>query len=1382
MAVVECSSRKCLFSLFLLTCSLFTNASNDLASINTADLAQNVNFIVELNTQPKTASSLHLSKAQNAQQLAQRQQHVIRSVHRVSPSIVIDANYNTVLNGFSGKGKRADIQALQRLPMVKRIHIVEDKTLPPLDKIAARGAYLSFRSGADQTTPTGLGVTVAVLDSGVDYTHPALGGCFGPACKVVGGYNFIDNNHDPMDENGHGTHVAGIIAAQGQNPGIAPDAKILAYKVCTKTCPVSAILQAFEHALDPDGDPNTDDGADIINMSLGGKGDIDSPLTIAVNNVVKKGVTVVVSAGNVGALGPQTIGSPGNAELAITVGSSGSYDNTKAVSEFSSQGPILSHSYQKPDIIAPGYMINSLALNSSDTTMSGTSMAAPHVAGLASLLKEQRPTLSPLEIKSLIVAHSYNKHAPFAKQGNGQMSITRALNAKLLPFQSQVMIGKLNRDGDVHNSEHSVAIKNISDEPVTLKAHIKVPSDQTNISYSIDSTSSLTLAPNATHRFKITVKSSKELDYASDFLHEAQLVIEHESAQLYVPIIMLDAIEYTINSQQLVKELWLKEHDNSGSYTDQYITQTQYLLRPGQYTLNAWYSLADKEAIVVKTLDIKDASHISISTAQAPHKIKVQSWLDHQGASRDLNELEGFGVFFDIANKSQQTRWSKFFDLSNNGMFVSKPLFSSSIPQGNILSFSLMYGDTASSADDYHLYAWSQSIDKLDGNKAIELDGSSSSTVFSVSAQHHNEFKWLVYNNLETIRDDTPFNSNTLGVYTSGRAFAKALSSAHRLSQPLSLTVHGNPQQSTFANSYKYQLTEQKTPYKYVTTPTFNFEQAGVKQRNHATIERNFNIDWQALVIDAHQAGFDSQLVFRDELKSHNNLQYSDYIDDSVLVCDQFIVAKRQYTSSTNGNLFGTTTAHNKVQACQNSQFITYANSYLANTPSLIASQLQLNNNEQQARINVVKLDYQSISQASIPFHYLVENDDSLQGDVKVLAELNINGQWHELDVTTLSKSIDDNGSLVKTSIDLPEQENTQLATLRIKLFTNTLHKTIWLTDSIVVGGTLEELFAQDSDNDGINDAQDRDADNDGMTNGYEFLNNLNPYDPTDAKSDLNKNGISNLAQFEQNTWSQFIESTVDSDLDGYVDLRDLFPNDPNEWADFDKDGTGDNADTDDDNDGFVDNQDAFPYDANEWLDSDQDSIGNNSDPDDDNDGYLDAEDAFPTDPSEWLDTDLDGRGNNIDNDDDNDGFQDHVDAFPLDANEWLDSDQDGVGNNADNDDDNDGFIDTEDAFPTDASEWLDSDSDGVGNNADNDDDNDGYSDDNDAYPLDASKWSDKPITNVTPITTSHTENGDAQAKSSGSFGLFALALLLLCLFRLNLMTNSPYKFKCNSL
>ncbi|MCE2573876.1 thrombospondin type 3 repeat-containing protein [Motilimonas eburnea] len=204
-----------------------------------------------------------------------------------------------------------------------------------------------------------------------------------------------------------------------------------------------------------------------------------------------------------------------------------------------------------------------------------------------------------------------------------------------------------------------------------------------------------------------------------------------------------------------------------------------------------------------------------------------------------------------------------------------------------------------------------------------------------------------------------------------------------------------------------------------------------------------------------------------------------------------------------------------------------------------------------------------------------------------------------------------------------------------------------------------------------------------------------------------------------------------DFDGDGYNDKDDLFPSDPNEWADFDGDEIGDTLDTDDDNDGVEDGVDAFPFDASESLDTDADGIGNNADTDDDNDGVADESDAFPLDASESLDSDADGIGNNADTDDDNDGIADEFDAFPLDSSESLDTDSDGIGNNADTDDDNDGVTDGADALPLDASESVDTDLDGIGNNADSDDDNDGVADSADAFPLNASESVDTDLDGI---------------------------------------------------
>lgn len=198
----------------------------------------------------------------------------------------------------------------------------------------------------------------------------------------------------------------------------------------------------------------------------------------------------------------------------------------------------------------------------------------------------------------------------------------------------------------------------------------------------------------------------------------------------------------------------------------------------------------------------------------------------------------------------------------------------------------------------------------------------------------------------------------------------------------------------------------------------------------------------------------------------------------------------------------------------------------------------------------------------------------------------------------------------------------------------------------------------------------------------------------------------------------------ADLDEDGVPDVDDNCPIKHNPAQDDrDNDQLGDVCDPDDDNDGVLDEVDVFPFDPDEWADADGDQIGDNADLDDDNDGVFDIDDAFPFDPSESVDTDGDGIGNNGDTDDDDDGlsdeeeailgtdplladsdgdgYDDKVDVFPLDDAEWMDSDGDGVGDNGD-------------IFPTDPTEWSDLDEDGVGDNADLFDD-----DPTEAYDLD---------------------------------------------------------------
>lgn len=176
--------------------------------------------------------------------------------------------------------------------------------------------------GADDPIELGFdgsGIKIAIIDTGVDYNHPDLFG-FGNDGKVIGGYDYVDKDNSPIDTNGHGTEVAGIIAADGQLQGVAPKSKILAYRVSENGEAVSSnlIIKAIEQAII--------DEADVINISLG-VNLTNKKIDNAVNDAVENGIVVIAAAGN---HGPDSgsIGSPGVNPNVITVGAT--YNNITA--------------------------------------------------------------------------------------------------------------------------------------------------------------------------------------------------------------------------------------------------------------------------------------------------------------------------------------------------------------------------------------------------------------------------------------------------------------------------------------------------------------------------------------------------------------------------------------------------------------------------------------------------------------------------------------------------------------------------------------------------------------------------------------------------------------------------------------------------------------------------------------------------------------------------------------------------------------------------------------------------------------------------------------------------------------------------------------------
>ncbi len=215
----------------------------------------------------------------------------------------------------------------------------------------------------------GAGVKVAVIDTGIDCTHPDL------QCDFSQGVNLLDQGSTPMDDNEHGTHVSGTIAGRGNGSkgvlGVAPKATLIAVKVLDAdgAGSLSDIIKGIDWA--------TTAGVDVINMSLGGPSG-STALQRAVSKALSAGVVVVCAAGNSGP-NPDTVGFPGGYPGVIAVAAS---DNNDKVASFSSRGDAVA-------FIAPGVNITSTVPGGGYTKLSGTSMASPHVAGLAALAVER---------------------------------------------------------------------------------------------------------------------------------------------------------------------------------------------------------------------------------------------------------------------------------------------------------------------------------------------------------------------------------------------------------------------------------------------------------------------------------------------------------------------------------------------------------------------------------------------------------------------------------------------------------------------------------------------------------------------------------------------------------------------------------------------------------------------------------------------------------------------------------------------------------------------------------------------------------------------------------------------------------------------------------
>jgi minor extracellular serine protease Vpr len=573
----------------------------------------------------------------------------------------VNFTYDYLFNGLSCTVPAKYIEKLKKDPNLKNIYL--DKKAY-LDRTTAEKVIMSdvVNSMKDKNGKliTGQGIVVGIIDTGVDYNNKELGGGGFPNSKVIGGYNFADSSPDPIDKEGHGTHVAGIIA--GSFNGIARDAQIRAYKVFSSdnnSTSTSTIIKGIEQAVK--------DKCDIINISIGTDGGAafdNDPESVAVRNAVNAGVVMVAAAGNKGARSDLVnfpMSAPASVDQSIGVGATddsvtgvisvaqaqiegvypaespyfteGSFKivycgygsqsdfsgkdlkgkvalvqrggniyfgdkdiNAKQagavgvivfnnvsgipdislqsqtnptfkdfipflfvsstdgkilkdnigqmvsinnkyglgqIADFSANGPTMDFAL-KPDLVAPGINIDSTYLNNTTIKMSGTSMASPVVAGVAALLKQAKPMLTPELLKATLmntadVLTNPDSQIPFSPlmQGSGRVNALNAVSVSTAVTPASVIFG----NGDTTASA-TFTIQNFSNSSVSFFTNYKsYPGNNVSVSLPF----LVTVPPNSKTNISATFSTTNVSLPSYGFVY----LVNGSNDKLHIPFVFL---------------------------------------------------------------------------------------------------------------------------------------------------------------------------------------------------------------------------------------------------------------------------------------------------------------------------------------------------------------------------------------------------------------------------------------------------------------------------------------------------------------------------------------------------------------------------------------------------------------------------------------------------------------------------------------------------------------------------------------------------------------------------------------------------------------------------------------------------------------------------
>ncbi|MGW1023583.1 S8 family peptidase [Streptomyces sp. NPDC002577] len=526
----------------------------------------------------------------------------------------------------------------------------------------------------------GEGTTVAVLDTGVDADHPDLKN------RIAEAKNFTDS--DTTDDlQGHGTHTTSTVggsgaASDGKKKGVAPGTRLLAGKVLDDYGygETSWIIAGMQWAVDQK--------ADVVSMSLGSSEPTDctDPMSMAAEELASSSDTLfVVAAGNSGpAL--NMVSSPGCTPSVLTVGA---VDRDDSTASFSSPGPAPYTHTLKPEIAAPGVAISAAAAGGRGVyayrSMSGTSMATPHVAGAAAILKQRHPDWSPQQLKAALVS-SADSGIPgdVRETGGGRLDVKAAIDQTVLGAPA-VQGGTF--DWPQSSSDRTtvdVPYTNTSDEPVTLDLSVAgvTGNDGSKVASSVARLGqhSVTVPAGETVKVPLTLDPSAHLarsqygDVTGRVIAEADGVTVSTPFSLYVQpetvslrVKLVDRLGEPASGVSSLDVIGTDDATGERRYNEGAADQT-YELRPGSYFLSAFVATSDSDGTLVNSLaylarpqfeltkdttvvlDAREAHRLTVQTDQPTEDRTAtlafsRSWDDiwlHAGSMSGSRQVKGY--------------------------------------------------------------------------------------------------------------------------------------------------------------------------------------------------------------------------------------------------------------------------------------------------------------------------------------------------------------------------------------------------------------------------------------------------------------------------------------------------------------------------------------------------------------------------------------------------------------------------------------------------------------------------------------------------------------------------------------------------------------------